>query len=385
MKTRQNFRIYRRRGILYLYSYHIVTFKKFYISTGIPCPDKYWDDRKRAIKVTNRTSRRIVADLERFIEDAQQGVEILNEKGLTVNTRNLNKVLHDNLDEDFLKEYRDAVLSAPVRESTRKKKLSTLKRLREYAEYIKQELTYAHFRKDEYQKFYNWLSDTCDLTDSTVRKHIKELRWFFNNKRSGMDIEHIKYPTVSSSSYFLTDRELKILYEAELTGQRDVWRDYLVFMCYTGMRISDAVRMNPSWITIDEKLIRYRQKKTNTEAFAPITSRVKDIIDKRDGALPRISGQKLNKGLKKLLRELEIDRVVEDVKKRKGENESRFVPICDLVSSHVGRRTFINRCIRRGVPLDIIALMTGHKQIGILEHYKKIYASDVSALVEQLD
>ena len=60
------------------------------------------------------------------------------------------------------------------------------------------------------------------------------------------------------------------------------------------------------------------------------------------------------------------------------------LPLWSLVSSHIGRRTFVREQIERGVPTRIIQSMTGHKSRKVFDMYYEVLDKEKTLVNDDL-
>lgn len=184
----------------------------------------------------------------------------------------------------------------------------------------------------------------------------------------------------------------------------EVYKDMLLFLCGTGMRFGDMVRLR-----IDDYEFRdgnrtegsfsFIMEKTSRKVVIPIEGYVHQIWKKysrgkkyRQGyfVFPRtkfgnpISNQKFNQHIKEICEIVGLKRWVRKPKYNLqgkviiGSDEQ--VPLYDLVSSHIGRRTFIREHIEIGTPPRKIMKMTGHSSQDVFDGYYEILNKDVHGI-----
>jgi integrase len=146
--------------------------------------------------------------------------------------------------------------------------------------------------------------------------------------------------------------------------------DWLVISCYTGQRISDFMRFTKDMIFEENhqqgpvQLIDITQDKTKAQVYIPILPPVQQILNKRGGEFPRaISDQKYNNYIKEVCKIVGINQVIPGTKRNSSthKNENGEFEKFDLVSSHIGRRSFATNFYSSG-SFDIRDIMeiTGH-------------------------
>lgn len=166
---------------------------------------------------------------------------------------------------------------------------------------------------------------------------------------------------------FLNEDEVNHLHRLSLENRAHLLvRDLFIFQCYTGLSYTDLVSLSKNDITEREGrlwIIKARQK-TGIIAVIPLLPQAVDLIEKYSKTnqpfnciFPGYSIQKYNHYLSKIA-------VQAGFSKR--------------VSSHVGRRTFGNLAIGRGISINVISKILGHSSTIITE---KIYALTTASII----
>src|SRR5690606_2862245 len=114
-------------------------------------------------------------------------------------------------------------------------------------------------------------------------------------------------------------------------------------------------------------LIEFTQVKTNTTIAVPLHPKVLEILNKRNGEFPRaISDQKYNDYVKDVCEAAKINErikgsIMQETKPESGvfRKKSGTYKKWELVSSHVGRRSFATNNFGR-IPTRLIMSATGH-------------------------
>lgn len=171
---------------------------------------------------------------------------------------------------------------------------------------------------------------------------------------------------------FLTIEERDRIYAYKgLSAAKEIQRDIFIFHCYIGCRISDLLRLEKSNIVERDgiTICDYSQKKMISDSkdiiSVPLSSVALEILEKYkdlagDKLLPFISAQKYNDSIKEIMRQIGIDRTIVIVDSET--KESRNVPICDISTSHLARRTFTQHIFSATKSERIAAELTGHKE-----------------------
>ncbi|MCP2036964.1 hypothetical protein [Chryseobacterium sp. HSC-36S06] len=162
-------------------------------------------------------------------------------------------------------------------------------------------------------------------------------------------------------------------------------RDWLIISCWTAQRVSDLMDFSTEKITEigGEKFITIIQQKgiVKKELTIPLFKEVEAILNKRNGNFPRkISDQKYNDYVKEVCELAGLTELVHGAKSRQkvkvnGRTAYRkivgYFPKCELISSHVGRRSFITNFLRQ-IDYEKIKQISGHKHSSMVDLYDKL-------------
>lgn len=199
------------------------------------------------------------------------------------------------------------------------------------------------------RSFYVWLNDNGHTYNDPFKQY---------------KIAEIVYGT----PIYITTDERKQLAEADMGDdkQLETQRDIFVFQCMIGCRVSDLYKM--TYANIIGDCIEYVPRKTRDDRVVtvsvPLIGAAKELIrkylDENRGTLfPFISEQKYNAYIKAAFRKAGLTRMVTTIDQRTRQNVQ--VPICDLASSHMARRTFIGNVYKSVKDPAIVGAMSGHK------------------------
>jgi len=230
------------------------------------------------------------------------------------------------------------------------------KRFIDGSKYFNKNTIISDIDVDFYNKFRDYGLDN-KYSLSTINKYFSAIKTMCNYAYAhhGIQLSHrynlIKMKANRMPVVYLTMDELKLigsLKSNQLGPRLDNVRDWLIISCLTGQRISDF--MNFSTDNIREvdgiKLMDIFQEKGKKSVTIPILDEVIEIMKKYNGGFPRqLSDQKYNDYVKEVVKLAGIDeityggvaKVVPEIGKRKVMGK---YPKYELISSHVGRRSF---------------------------------------------
>jgi integrase len=137
--------------------------------------------------------------------------------------------------------------------------------------------------------------------------------------------------------------------------------DAFLFQIHTGLAYSDLLQFKPEkHITTDEdgtQWILLDRQKTGTYCQIPVTRKAQDLLAKYANKMPIITNQRMNEYLKEA---------------------AVIAGISTELSTHVGRRTAGTYFLNRGVPMEIVSKILGHKSIKVTEaHYAHLQTRTV--------
>ena len=194
---------------------------------------------------------------------------------------------------------------------------------------------------------------------------------------------HVKAGKDKNPMIYLDPNEIgKVRDLSGLPDYLDNVRDWLLVACATGQRVSDFMRMTPSMIrTADKgrKFIDLTQEKTGAPVTIPLLPEVADVLSKRKGNFPRaISDQKFNEYAKEVCKRAKIETIIKVKKRADNKYIEGDYPKYDLISSHVGRRSFATNYYGK-VPTAILKNITGHSTEQMLLKYIGKSSNDTAA------
>ena len=180
---------------------------------------------------------------------------------------------------------------------------------------------------------------------------------------------------------YLTEDELEVLYNHKFNDAdeaKEKYRDLFLVGCYTGLRWDDYKSIRKEDFTISPKgnpVLVVRTSKTGTRVVIPfIWKHLKDILEKYNYNLPKVSEQKFNKYIKDACKIAGINAsvVITSGKNVREEPYEKW----ELVSSHTARRSACTNMFLRGIPTIAIMKISGHKKESTFMKYIKVSAEE---------
>jgi len=237
--------------------------------------------------------------------------------------------------------------------------------------------------KNEFVKYYNAES----YSQNTKQRELGIIKTFCKYARArGVEVhpelDSLRLDKGKTIKIYLSFDELETIENTELEYDYLVnAKDWLIISCYTGQRVSDFMRFTKDMIRVEKgrKYIDFMQVKTNKLMTVLLHPKVVEILDKRSGQFPRaISDQRYNEYIKKVC---EIAGINERVKGKKQGNVSKDEKISkirniagvyqkhELVTSHIGRRSYATNFYDLEIPTKFLMNVTGHSTEAMFLNY----------------
>lgn len=264
----------------------------------------------------------------------------------------------------------------PISKNTIESYNQTYKVLKKFEEETGNTLSFLTLSNNTYIDLVSYLENVMNFVPNTVGKHIKNFKSVINNARD-------EYGIVISNAYrdkywkvqkqiraaeeivFLNETELNELSEFDLSNdsQLDKARDIFLVGAWTGLRISDIVKLNENHLNEDNSYFTIRAKKTDKEVNVPAHPIILKLLKKYNGSIPKMSEQKVNIGIKEVCKKL--DSLNKNISQRfiqgNAEKNVSFRKY-EKVTTHTARRSFASNMFKKELPVQYIMAMTGHKK-----------------------
>jgi integrase len=192
----------------------------------------------------------------------------------------------------------------------------------------------------------------------------------YNGLETSYQLEKVKLKEIKVENIYLSLEDIEKIEKASIVTDYLInARDWLIISCYVGQRVSDLMRFTSNDIREEKEklLIEFTQKKTGKMMTVPLHPKVIEILEKSNGNFPRpLSEQKYNNYIKEVCKEAELNEKVRGSKKvetfegsKKYRKQSGLYEKWELVSSHIGRRSFATNFYGT-IPTSYLIYVTGH-------------------------
>jgi integrase len=346
-------------------------------------PVKNWDDKMGVVKnaKTSELKELVVAlsNVRLRLENAYLKAELSQEK---IDKLWLSNVLHREQQKEgalpeTLIEYFDYYITV-------KKSTAAVQSIKKWSSVRQKILAYEVDRnytvqiKDVNEKFRIDFEDYCKSKEKLSANYFERVLSFIKTicKHAGQNdldispqLHGLKAKKETVHNIYFTREEIELIHRTPMPSEElENSKDWLIISCNTAQRISDFMHFTNDdlvdMVTGIEciKAIKIKQQKTGRLLEIPIFKMVKEIMDKRGGNFPvSISDQRYNVNIKKVCKIVGLNQLVfgsKMDKKTKRLIKGQF-PKWELVTSHIGRRTFAT-CQFGHLPNTHIMAYTGH-------------------------
>lgn len=231
------------------------------------------------------------------------------------------------------------------------------------------------------ESFIDYLLEKNYSLESTKR-HATRFK-FFLNRAENMNLEVnksfkektiIKAEKEEVKEIYLNEEEIESIYNLDYSNNLmlDNIRDNFIIGLCTGLRVSDF-NNNLNRNNIVDGFIEIKTKKTGTSVAIPLHRYLVEILEKRDGNLPKkVNDVQFNESIKDICRDAGINEITKgllfDAKTKR--NKLDYYEKYKLVSSHICRRSFATNLFGK-VPNYVIQAVGGWSTEKMMLHYIK--------------
>lgn len=294
---------------------------------------------------------------------------------------------------DFYIDYR----KNDIKEASRKKFIVIKHKLERFQAYRKKEILIIDVNDSFKNEFVNYLIKE-KYSQNTMQRELVFIKSFCKHARflgleTSPQLDSLRLEREKVEKIYLSFEELEKIENIEkgkLSDSLENAKDWLIISCYMGQRISDFLNFTKNQVRVENgnHLIEFTQKKTGKNMTIPLLPKVLEILEKRNGDFPyKIADQNYNDFIKLVAEEAGITQIIKGSKKtafktgkkivaKNGKTidetiirrENGFFRKCELVTSHIGRRSFATNYYG-DVPTPYLISMTGHSSEAMFLNY----------------
>lgn len=375
----------------------------FFVTTSLLTYPEFWSNslqrfNKKTISENSLVDMKSINEIEAKIEDIKTKISAeLMDKG-TITKKTVLSIIENKQPKnkkiekvvEYIERYLLEMKSGKRLTDNKKqyqhgttKNYNTFKNiLGQYEGEQKAKLTFEQITIDFYDDFTQYMTRK-NFTPSTIGRHIKHLKTIMRaameeglHKNSEFQRRRFKAPSNTTVDIYLTEQEVRKIYNLELTGTDEIIRDVFLIGCYTAQRYSDYTTLKPE--NVSGNIIHLYQQKTGAEVNIPIRPELRQILNKYNNQMPRTDNQKINTRIKQIARAAGITDPVLVEKINGGLKIKKTVEKCEMVKTHTGRRSCATNMYLAGINTIDIMKITGHKTEREFLKYIKIGSEETA-------
>jgi|SRR5690554_1616899 len=214
-----------------------------------------------------------------------------------------------------------------------------------------------------------------DYAPNTIARAMRFIKTLCRHaQNNGLEVSYqlnnIKPKYEKIESVYLNFEELnQIEKTTDLPEYLENAKDWLILSCYLGQRVSDFLKFTSDMIRYEDgkPLLEFTQQKTKKIMTIPVHKKVIEILEKRKGQFPRqISDVNYNLYIKEVCERAKLTQKVKGSKKvetapksKQYRKETGMYQKWELISSHIGRRSFATNFYGT-IPTTYLIYITGH-------------------------
>ena len=289
--------------------------------------------------------------------------------------------------------------------------------LRAFERKVNKTFDFDEIDMDFYRKYLAFLNDE-NYALNTVGKNINWLKTFMNSAQiegfhSNVAFKNkmFKGARVEVDTIYLTNDDLNKIRAVDLSGKSagyELARDIFMIGVWTAQRISDYNNIKPQDInthvikkvvekedpenpgrmieTIESRevlVVTITQKKTGARVYIPCSTELRNIFEKYNYNIPRLSDQNVNDNMKRIAEWAGLDEPIKIDYIEGGRRQSVIKKKYELVHTHTARRTGATLMYLSGMDFYDIMKITGHATVQNLKKYIK--ADELEVLEKLVD
>jgi len=372
--------------------------KRLCTLVGFKVAEKDWDANKQRVKLNVKRGNQLNRILERledkvndiYFNARSEGKRVDNEYILQGLREETNKVTRPLFFEEWRK-YLD-IQKHKLKKGTLRGKWASYNKFFRFRK--GKRIEFEDITPELLSKYADYLLEIGNV-NNTIHSSIKKLRTFMSYAKkiklhNSDGYLQFNLPEKVGRIKFLDWAEMKLLLDYKPVSQfEQKVLDNFLFSCFTGMRHSDYQNLKIADIKQhhfdgDDAIYvaaNVRQVKTDNITVIPLLPMAVDILNRYkdsplDFALPRLSNTVINRTIKLIGEKAGLhNKVAVDVF-RGAKRETKYYQQWELLTTHYGRRSFVSLAASRGLPMHIIASITGQNVKTTLKHYSGVIDRD---------
>ena len=349
------------------------------MATGVSCLPSEWDNKAQRIRGYSDTTRNQNVKLQKFRDDLDDIYNTMRRYDTPITAEIVKQAYLENsvitpatlltYYEKFLTEHQTGRISQDTMDSW----LSRKAVLTHYIANVlkRRDIDLLEAKPQWAQQYYKHHTQTLLNSKTHAARAISAIRSVLDYAVVQGAIE--SNPLLSlhperdapKAIHYLTETETQQIANCPFFDNRlQHVADCFLIQCYTGMAYAELKAFDKTkhlqtdshgviWLMIE-------RGKTKVLCRIPLLATAKTLFEKYQYKLPIITNQKMNEYVK------EVAKVAQ-------------LPNADTITTHVGRRTMGTFLLNRGVSMEVVSKVLGHKSIKVTErHYAALLTSTIA-------
>lgn len=331
----------------------------YHVGTGLYVKEREWDDENKCIRGRSRDvsdMNLVISDIESRIKDVFVKYRL---KDIELTRERLKSEFNNpQVGLDFISFAWDYFHkhSDKLKPNTKKKQKSVLTKLDQIFD---GQLLFSNLNENAILKIERDLALIHGNSRNTIVSNMSTIKKYINaamrqdlidrNPARGMGFKYVR----SDRTYLNAEelRKLEEMYASKYAKTEGIHRSlqYYLFMCYTGLRVSDFQELEKNNVLKDSIVLVMRKTENikKTSIFIPLIDKAKEILKAvPDTGTKKVfhyrPEQKINKDLKRISKDAEINK---------------------LLTIHTARHTFATQYLRATNDLAGLQELLGHENI----------------------
>lgn len=372
---------------------------QYKVYSGISINPKHWSKAKKYVLSADPNAVTKNKHLEEFQDNLLDAYLSAKREGISVTTEYLKEKAWPK-EENALSFWQvwDVFIESK-RQQYRKQSFakfrSLQKHLQEFEEIFKKPFSLQNIDEVILEDLQRFFYEVKELNTQSSQKYIGVFKIFLNwatqrKYTANADFRNFKpIRQPQTLKVVLTDEEIQKIESVELKDKnylRNV-RELLILSCLTGLRFGDYSKVQSQHYKVGndgESYLLLMQNKSDGYVEVPLTSRAVEVVKSLiSGEVHPVSNQKMNKYVKELCQIAGVDEPCEIHRFRGREKTVQVKPKYEMITSHIGRRTFATNLLLKGVAAEVVMQFTGHKDYKSFSEYVNIPKNAQKKLVKE--
>ncbi len=366
-------------------------------STGQTIDPKYWNKAEQRAKKTLHGYK----TLNGYLDSLQAKILELYRVCLSEGKNPSVKVLKQGLDlflskaeqkrersfTDYFNEFLQ-VKSSTLQYKTIQKYKTFLNTITAFSKQSGQSLDFGNHDVKLYEKYIAYRAEQ-GKSDETTSKEIALWKTFLHwatereYNHNHKFIRQFKTFERGKDVLSLTDKELFYLYNFDLSHNKKLEqiKDAFLFSCFTGLRFSDVVKVNKKMVQGNR--LTLHQTKTTNKVSIYLTDYALSLLQKNNYEFLAFGNYYYNTLLREVFKMVGLDREISKIKISGNKKHESIEPLYEVITFHVGRKTYVSLSLEKGVRHEVVMTQTGHRKLATLQKYINVNSNVIEQEISE--